>query len=343
MIAAVLAVVAFVATFAVVAVVRRVAERLGVIDVPNERSSHARPTARGGGLGMVVVSLALIGIAGIMRGGITADDALLMAAAAAIAAVGLADDMYSLSAVARLAVQCIIALVVVAWLDVPAIVTGNGDPGGLLVVLLQGAGVVWIVGIINAYNFMDGIDGLAGLHALIAATLWAVMAHIAGLSDALAVAAIVAGTAAGFLLHNWAPARIFMGDVGSGYLGFVFAVLPLWVPGNVNLRLVGVLVMWPFIFDTLFTLVRRLLRGENLFRAHRTHLYQRLLATGLSHSQVTQIYAVHAFASGAVGGAVAWLSMPWWVAVGTLGVLAGSSWQLVRLREQRSVLQKPVI
>jgi UDP-N-acetylmuramyl pentapeptide phosphotransferase/UDP-N-acetylglucosamine-1-phosphate transferase len=102
---------------------------------------------------------------------------------------------------------------------------------------------------------------------------------------------LLAAASSGFLLHNWPPARIFMGDAGSGFLGFSFAVLPLLAsPENPALLIVGVLLLWPFVFDTTFTLVRRLCRRENVFQAHRSHLYQRLVIAGLSHPAVTLLY-----------------------------------------------------
>ena len=103
---------------------------------------------------------------------------------------------------------------------------------------------------------------------------------------------LLSGASLGFLIHNWAPARIFMGDVGSTFLGFTFAVIPVIAAArDPKLAIAGALLVWPFVLDTLFTLIRRLSRKENVFAAHRSHLYQRLILTGVSHGVVSLIYS----------------------------------------------------
>jgi UDP-N-acetylmuramyl pentapeptide phosphotransferase/UDP-N-acetylglucosamine-1-phosphate transferase len=156
---------------------------------------------------------------------------------------------------------------------------------------------LWIVAVTNIYNFMDGIDGLAGGQAFVAATWWTAFAVAAGMTGVATLALAVAAASAGFLLHNWAPARIFMGDVGSAFLGYTFAVLPLFAleeRGRWVALLGGALALWPFLFDGTLTIVRRLLRGENIFRAHRSHLYQRLVIHGYSHAAVSLVYIAYA-------------------------------------------------
>jgi UDP-N-acetylmuramyl pentapeptide phosphotransferase/UDP-N-acetylglucosamine-1-phosphate transferase len=158
---------------------------------------------------------------------------------------------------------------------------------------------------------MDGIDGIAGLQALIAGLGWFSFslaydflqsgADILGLFGLL-----IAASSLGFLLHNRPPARIFMGDVGSAFLGYSFAIAPLLLidpdvighpekPENVGFVLLfwpAVLLVWPFLFDTVFTFMRRALKRENVFKAHRSHLFQRLVIAGCSHLFVTLLYAV---------------------------------------------------
>jgi UDP-N-acetylmuramyl pentapeptide phosphotransferase/UDP-N-acetylglucosamine-1-phosphate transferase len=149
----------------------------------------------------------------------------------------------------------------------------------------------WLVGLTNAYNFMDGIDGLAASQAMIAGAGWAVIGTVAGQPTTYFLGLLVAASSLGFLIHNWQPARIFMGDVGSAFLGFTFAFLTLKAGREASrFVLAGVLLVWPFIFDTAFTFLRRLFKGESVFSAHRSHLYQRLVLSGLSHATVALLY-----------------------------------------------------
>ena len=140
---------------------------------------------------------------------------------------------------------------------------------------------------------MDGIDGIAGAQALVGGN-WLDDRGAArrDRADIAALSLLVAAASSGFLLHNWHPAKVFMGDAGSGFFGFLFAALPLLAPaGSVSFVWCAVLLMWPFLFDTGFTLLRRASRFENVLAAHRSHIYQRLVITGCSHVQVTLVYA----------------------------------------------------
>ncbi len=144
---------------------------------------------------------------------------------------------------------------------------------------------------------MDGIDGIAGAQAVVAGIGWMAVGIIAGTPQVAAVGLLLAAASSGFLLHNWHPAKVFMGDAGSGFIGFLFAALPLLAPRPIGtaLWLCAVLLMWPFLADTGFTLLRRASRGENVLSAHRSHLYQRLVLTGRSHRDVALVYAGLAF------------------------------------------------
>ncbi|MCX6038443.1 MAG: glycosyl transferase, partial [Chloroflexi bacterium] len=150
---------------------------------------------------------------------------------------------------------------------------------------------LWIVGLINAYNFMDGIDGIAGGQAVVAGLGWIVLGWLGNQTLVVALGLLLAASSLGFLGYNWPPAKIFMGDVGSAFLGYTFAVLPVVaVQRDPRFALAGVLLVWPFVFDAAFTFLRRLLHRENVFTAHRSHLYQRLVATGFSHKTVASLY-----------------------------------------------------
>jgi len=281
----------------------RFASRFGILDEPNARSSHARPTPRGGGLAIVgvggaaVLALWAVGVPAPDRGGWAALAAIL------VAAISWLDDVSSISHRVRLGLH-VAAAVTATWAVGPARVidlgpAGSFDLGPAASVLT----ILWIVGMTNAFNFMDGIDGIAGITAvvvlaLVAAGLWAAGAAFSGLT-----AVALAAAAAGFLVWNWQPARIFMGDVGSAFLGFSIAVLPLAAGQQASRWLLPLAAcgMLPFLFDTTFTLLRRLGKGENVFEAHRSHLYQRLVIGGWSHAAVAGLYGMLAALGGALG------------------------------------------
>jgi len=327
---------ATIVSFLGVAGLRVWAERHQVLDVPNERSSHTNPTPRGGGL--AVVATTLVGwlpyalfmcgeswprIAGYVIGGVL------------IAAVSWVDDLRSLPSPVRLAAHTVSALLVVAaighWQQVsvpPLGIVQLGWLGGPLTLL-------WIVGLTNAYNFMDGIDGIAGSQAVVAGLGWTVLGWLAGRPAVATLGLLVAAASLGFLSHNWPPARIFMGDVGSAFLGYTFAVLPLLAsPADSRMAVTSLLFVWPFVFDPAFTLLRRLRRGENVFVAHRSHLYQRLVIAGASHLTVTLLYA--ALASLGVVAAFCWLCWPSCAPflVVALAALCAIPWLLVRCTER---------
>jgi UDP-N-acetylmuramyl pentapeptide phosphotransferase/UDP-N-acetylglucosamine-1-phosphate transferase len=156
---------------------------------------------------------------------------------------------------------------------------------------------LWIVWLTNAYNFMDGIDGIAATQTITAGIAWFLLGYKFDIPVASFFGLILAVTNAGFLLHNWSPAKIFMGDVGSAFLGFTFAFLPLSAckestQNSKYFCLIGLLFVFPFIFDTIFTISRRLMNGEKVWRAHRSHLYQRLVIRGYSHQFVTILYGI---------------------------------------------------
>jgi Fuc2NAc and GlcNAc transferase len=253
----------------VVALVRWWTTHKGYLAAPNERDSHTKPTARGGGLGIVIA------VAVVTRSPFV----ILMAAALLVAAVSLVDDIRSLSARVRLCVHVAAAAIVVVFV------------GSLPGILGMAVTLVWIVAMTNIYNFMDGIDGIAGVQAVIAGAAWAIIGARSGQESLTLLGGTIAAAALGFLLHNWPPARIFMGDVGSAFLGFTLASLPLLSPRRVELCVPAVLILWPFVFDGTFTILRRLRNRENIFAAHRSHVYQRLVIAGRSHAFVTTLYA----------------------------------------------------
>lgn len=281
-----------------------------MLDQPNARSSHTIPTPRGGGLAIAAAIAGAWLVAGVEAADFTrcSLQALLVVG---VALLGWLDDLYSLSARLRLALQLVLtSLTLLLWqpaavIDVPVLGALHLGVFGWPLALLG------LLGLLNAYNFMDGIDGIAGTQGLVASATWFALAQIAEAPALLVVAIGCICGCAGFLPHNWPQARIFMGDVGSTTLGYLFALLPVCAlalahsPYGERTPIAALMAVWPFVLDASFTFLRRLLRGENVFAAHRSHLYQRCVIAALSHAQVTSVYGALALACG--GSAVLWV------------------------------------
>jgi UDP-N-acetylmuramyl pentapeptide phosphotransferase/UDP-N-acetylglucosamine-1-phosphate transferase len=275
----------------------------GMLDLPNERGSHALPTPRGGGLAIVAVVSAAALLAAVLHPESLRPLAGVILPALAVAVVSWCDDVRSVPIRVRFAVHFAAAVAATAVLG-PVERIELGSFGAFdLGVAAWPLTVFWIVGLINAFNFMDGIDGIAGITALAGGAALAAAAWISGATAIGAVAAAFAAASLGFLMWNWPPARVFMGDVGSTFCGMLLTVLPLAVGTDAKPRVVpvAVFVMWPFIFDTAYTIVRRLLNRENIFRPHRSHLYQRLAIAGWPHRAVSGLYGSLAAMAGAIG------------------------------------------
>jgi UDP-N-acetylmuramyl pentapeptide phosphotransferase/UDP-N-acetylglucosamine-1-phosphate transferase len=273
-----------------------------LLDVPNERSSHVLPTPRGGGLGIVITTSCLfigapaLGVVDSENVGVHA--LVFIGAGIVIAVLGWLDDLFTLSARVRLLLQVLIvggALLIVGTVtQVELPMLGIMSIPFLLAYMLN---VIWVVGFTNIYNFMDGIDGLAGSQAAIAGIGWAVLLLALEQKQLGLFAILLAGSSLGFLFLNRPRALIFMGDVGSTFLGFSLAMLPVLVFARLNdprSLVAGALFVAPFALDGGFTILRRARRGENVFEAHRSHVYQRLNKLGYSHLQITALYALYA-------------------------------------------------
>jgi UDP-N-acetylmuramyl pentapeptide phosphotransferase/UDP-N-acetylglucosamine-1-phosphate transferase len=286
-------------------IIRQYAERRRIIDHPNERSSHSAPTPRGGGVAIVIVVLAA-GIVAAFQANLT-HSLIYLVCGAVIAYLGWRDDLHSLSPRVRFSVQGLVALASVLGMGYFKSVTiplfGQLPLGavGFIITLL------WIIGLTNAYNFMDGIDGIAGGVALSAALGWMFLASRTNNDFVYWVALAVAAGSLGFLFHNWSPAKIFMGDAGSTFLGYTFAVLPLLsADAGGDALMLGTLLMWTFIMDAGVTFIRRALKRENVFAAHRNHLYQRLVIAGYKHAAVTLLYIFLTLLAAALAYAWSW-------------------------------------
>jgi UDP-N-acetylmuramyl pentapeptide phosphotransferase/UDP-N-acetylglucosamine-1-phosphate transferase len=276
-------------SYASVFLIRRLALRHQILDYPKERSSHHIPTPRGGGLAIVLLTL---GTCLWFAGEIRLERSLIYIALSAILAlVGWRDDLVSLSPNYRFLVQGLVAIISILGLGYFRIVRipmlGHVDLGivGIIITFL------WIVGMINAYNFMDGIDGMAGGVAVTASLAWMVLSFNVNNSFVFWVALSIAATSLGFLFHNWPPAKIFMGDVASTFLGYSFAVLPLLAADRSgDVLTIGTLLMWIVIMDTGVTFLRRLFKGENVISGHRSHLFQQLVIGGYTHGAISSLY-----------------------------------------------------
>ena len=269
--------------------IRRYAERRQILDHPNERSSHTVPTPRGGGLAIVLLIVG-VGILFAIQAGVNRR-MIYLACGAVIALLGWSDDMHSISPRLRFLGQGIVAGLSIWGLGYFKVVTipmfGELQLGlvGIFITFL------WIIGLTNAYNFMDGINGMAGGVALSAGIGWMWLASNIDNPFVFWIALAITAGSLGFLGHNWSPARIFMGDVGSTFLGYSFAVLPMISSDQGgDALLLGTLLMWTIIMDAGVTFIQRLVRRENVFAPHRSHLYQRLVLAGYKHETVSSLY-----------------------------------------------------
>ena len=267
------------ATLAAVGVVRRVLLRHAILDHPNERSSHAAPTPRGGGIGVMAVLLpAWAAILVLAAAGGTWW--LVPLGALALACVSWLDDLRGLPPPARLLAQFIAAGAGAAALPGPVFQGYLPAAADMALAVL-----IW-VWFVNLFNFMDGIDGLAGVEAAsLGVGLYAITA-LAGAGIALGwLGLAVAAAALGFLYWNWQPARVFLGDIGSVPLGFLIGWLCLALAGEGEWAAALILPLY-YLADATLTLLRRLLRGERVWRPHREHFYQIAVRRGLDHAGV---------------------------------------------------------
>lgn len=278
---------AFLAAFLFTGWMRAYALSRGLMDIPNARSSHDAPTPRGGGV--AVVAVALVGQVWLGWWGVLPLPGLLALAVGggAVAAIGWLDDRADVPARWRLLVHLLAGVWVVMWaggapaLPLPGVEWAWSWFGGAVLVLFIG----WLL---NLYNFMDGIDGIAGVEAV---TVFAVAAGLlwwTGASGWALVAGLFMAATLGFLVWNWPPAKIFMGDAGSGFLGFALAALAVltWADGGLTIW-AWLILLGAFIVDASITLVRRVLRGERFYEAHRSHAYQHASRYFGAHLPVT--------------------------------------------------------
>ncbi len=254
-----------------------------LLDVPNARSSHAKVTPRGAGVALVGTTLAAW--AGLTWMGQSTMSWPVVLGGLAVAGIGFADDHRHVPPIVRLIVHGAAAVVAVA--SVSAGQSPADRVGGVSEVAAFGAGVLFVVWMINSTNFMDGIDGIAGVQTVTVCTGGAAIALAAG-SSTWFESAVLAAAVVGFLRWNWPPARIFLGDVGSGYLGYMIAIYTIRAAADTpRLGVAWVVLSGVFLVDATVTLLVRAARGERVVEAHRSHAYQHLAARFQSHATVT--------------------------------------------------------
>lgn len=292
---------------------RRYALARQLMDIPNARSSHSVATPRGGGVAFVVAySAALLWLA---ASGLIERNLLvgLLGAGLLVAAIGFVDDLKHVPARWRLLAHSAAAAWLLAWLGLPVLSIGSLSielGGGGYIVL--GLALVWLL---NLFNFMDGIDGLAGIEAITVCLAGVVCYALIGLPLMGLPALLLACAVFGFVVWNWPPAKIFMGDAGSGFLGIILGGLALHA-ASVDPRLLWcwLILMGVFVLDATWTLVRRLARGDKVYEAHRSHAYQYASREFGAHRPVTL--------------AVLFINLGWllpWAAVLALGHVDGVS------------------
>ncbi len=257
----------------------------GLIDIPNARSSHTVPTPRGGGV--AIVGGLVIGCISFYFLPFTFSfpGIWFFVGFIIVTLTSLVDDKMNLPAGLRFLLQALAAILVLyetggmKMFPLPEPMTF--DMGWLSYPVT----LFWIIAVVNIYNFLDGIDGYAAAQAVIAGIAIAVIDHS---GPGFIIGSLIASASLGFLIVNWHPAKIFMGDIGSVALGFVFATLPLYFEGmNAGLGVFSVIiVLWFFLSDGAFTIIRRFIAGKKVWEAHRSHLYQRFSQSGYRHSTV---------------------------------------------------------
>ena len=262
--------------------------RFSKLDIPNERSSHITPTPRGGGIAFVATSL--IGfLLLLLNDDLNGTELLALCCAGVIVAIaGHLDDRQKISgATVRLVLHAISAIILIVGVGIPAQISlfdrtvNTGIVGSIL-------GVIYLVWLLNLFNFMDGTDGIAASEAIFVVLAGAFLNyHVLSDANHSAVAVVLAASTFGFFLYNWSPAKIFMGDVGSGYLGIGVGGLSLIAANqDPDLLWAWIILLAVFVSDATVTLIRRLLRKQKPHVAHRSHAYQHLAIRLNSHAKV---------------------------------------------------------
>tara|TARA_B100000686_G_scaffold332315_1_gene396918 strand:+ start:394 stop:1413 length:1020 start_codon:yes stop_codon:yes gene_type:complete len=275
----------FLGAFLITWALRTQAPRLNLLDIPMTRSSHILPTPRGGGLSICVLFCFSI-THFYLSGFISQSEFFALLGAQLIAILGFIDDLYKLSLQWRLPVQFLAAIWVVISLEGVAPI----DFGFILLsnkLILGAMGVTALVWVLNLYNFMDGIDGIATIELLFVTAMLLIFSISTGDQVIGALSAVLLSAGAGFLFWNWPPAKIFLGDVGSNFIGFVLGVLALISMQHQSLTVwTWLILLGVFVVDTTVTLVVRVSTGHSWYEGHASHAYQNAARFYNSHFKV---------------------------------------------------------
>jgi UDP-N-acetylmuramyl pentapeptide phosphotransferase/UDP-N-acetylglucosamine-1-phosphate transferase len=270
-------------TLAVTPLVLVVLRRAHVVDHPTARSSHDQPTPRGGGIALALSALITGGLSTALSGDARVG---VLVAAASFGALGLLDDLVGVPPLTRLAAQVMVAAAAAPWLILPLPKEGPWGPVLLLV------SVFALVGYVNAFNFMDGINGISVAQAVVAGVAWYAIGRNEEVLSFATGGAILAGATVGFAPFNVWRARLFLGDVGSYFLGaWIASVAIVGLRAGIPPEAVGAPLAL-YLVDSGTTLVWRVARGECWYEPHRDHAYQRLVRLGWSHLRTTLFVTV---------------------------------------------------
>ncbi|MDJ0683979.1 MAG: glycosyltransferase family 4 protein [Alphaproteobacteria bacterium] len=278
-----LAVAVFVASCIGVRLIEAYLHRRAILDVPGDRSSHDEPTPRGGGL--VVIAVVLLAWTGLYSQGFAVGVWALIIGGAICAAISWLDDLSHLSPLIRLPVHFGAVAVGLFWLSGQGLVFQGLLPPWIDLAL---AGLGWVA-FLNFFNFMDGIDGISAVESVTISIGLALMAWLVGGPDWQETAAfptVIAGAMAGFAVWNWSPARIFLGDVGSVTLGYLLGALLLAAAAQ-GYWVQAIILPLYYLADAGLTLMRRALRREKIWHAHREHFFQKAVQRRLGHARVS--------------------------------------------------------
>jgi len=304
------------------------------IDEPNERSLHSGSIPRCGGIPIAIISLfAVVFFVGFRDIRITG----YLMGAVLVTVLGIIDDLSQLSSKTKLIATILITLVPLLFgirFSNPDILFGMPAAQYIL-------SFIWIFGMMNAFNFMDGIDGLIGGSSIVYSFFLGCLAYLYGNNAILLLSSVLMITCAGFTIFNFHPASIFLGDVGSMFLGFSFSVFSMLLVEQsyaADLFWAPCLIFAPIIYDSMFTFFKRVIRKEKFTAPHRQHLYQQLIILGFSHRIVSSFYYMLAVLSGI--SALLFIHFTderrWLVALLVALVLAGFTMRVYGLREEKA-------
>ncbi|PKM95327.1 MAG: undecaprenyl-phosphate alpha-N-acetylglucosaminyl 1-phosphate transferase [Firmicutes bacterium HGW-Firmicutes-1] len=337
---------AFVITLLMTPLSKKFAFKVGAVAVPNARSMHKAPMPLAGGSAIVLgFAITVLALAPTMKSFRIEHYIGLIIGSILITVVGLLDDIYDLNARVKLFFQMLAALIVVFSGTTIELVTWPWAAGGVLMLgpMSKIVTVVWIIGLTNAVNLIDGLDGLATGVSSIAALCLMFISIIYKEPMVVLLTAALAGSCMGFLPHNFNPAKIFMGDTGSTFLGFTLAVISVkgFIKSYTAITLViAIVVLGLPIFDTSFAILRRIIKRQPVMKADRGHLHHRLVDKGYSHKKaVLTLYGI----SGGFGIAGILVAMNDTIFALVIILLMGVVWVtdlMISKREKKKLLNK---